>query len=66
MQPITPTPACPHCGSQNGFITDIVFKAKKLTGWDGADIDTDEYQVVTEKNPACSSCGKSVRRLFKT
>lgn len=65
MQPTRPTTCCPHCGGQSGFLTNVIFKAQRLTEWNGRDVDTENYTLTTETNPKCLDCGKSVRALFK-
>ena len=65
MQLAQPVTECPYCKGKSGFITNIVFKAKRLTGWAGDSEDTDSYQVASEANPKCADCFKSVRSLFK-
>lgn len=64
MTPTKPTASCPHCGGRSGFLTNIVFKAKRIHTWDGQDVDTDGYEVASETNPRCMDCGKAVRALF--
>lgn len=65
MTPTVPVTACPHCGGQSGFTTNIVFKAKRYASWDGRDVDTDGYTVASEADPRCADCGQPVRSLFK-
>ena len=59
------TICCPHCTGRSGFVTNIVFKAKRLTTWDGEDVDTDNYVVVSETDARCIDCGKSVRSAIQ-
>jgi len=65
MTPTVPVTVCPHCGGKNGFITNIVFKARHIQSWDCTAEDTEGYSVVSETDPRCQDCGKSVRALFK-
>ena len=60
-----PIECCPHCNGKGGFTTNIRYKANRLTGWDGEDVDTDNFIVVSETSPACVDCGKSVKKLMK-
>lgn len=64
MQPIIKTDSCPHCGGTTGFMTNAIYKATRLTAWDGQDADTDNYQLSSETNPKCGDCGKGLRSLF--
>lgn len=52
---------CPHCGGLGGYITNIVYKAIRMYSWDRTEVDTDSFSVVSETNPRCNDCGKSVR-----
>lgn len=65
MLPTKPVSACPHCGGESGYQTNVMFKAVRVARWNGADTDTDNYELVSETNPKCSDCGKPVRSLFK-
>jgi hypothetical protein len=65
MTPTVTVTACPHCGGQSGFATNIVFKATRLASWSGATQDTEGYTVASETDPRCQDCGKPVRSLFK-
>lgn len=65
---MTPKPGivcCPHCGSRDGFQTNIVFKAIRVSTWDQSDVDTEDYVVIKETNPICSGCQKSVRAVMQ-
>lgn len=57
--------ACPHCGGKNGILTNVVFKAVRVTTWDGKDADTDNYQLLSETDARCLDCLQPVRRAFK-
>ena len=64
MKPASPVSKCPHCGGVSGFITRVVFNARRLHDWSGGDIDTDNYTVASETSPSCADCGRAVRSLF--
>lgn len=64
MTPSIATNACPHCGGISGFMTNVTFKATRLTAWSGQDSATDDYQLTAETSPKCGDCGKAVRGLF--
>lgn len=57
--------ACPHCGGVSGYITNVVFKAIRIYNWGGADVDTEQYDLVAETNPRCNDCGKPVRSFVR-
>lgn len=61
MQAKDGTDKCPHCGGRNGFQTRIIFDCVRLSSWNGETVDTEGYKVVSETNPRCTDCGKSVR-----
>lgn len=65
MTPTISVESCPHCGGESGFITNIVFKARRLTSWGGMDLDTEGYEVASETDPRCVDCNKPVRSLFR-
>jgi hypothetical protein len=52
--------ACPHCGGLNGFLTTQKRSVTRVYGWDGESEDSDAT-VLSETNPRCQDCGKSVR-----
>ena len=65
MQPIKPATQCPHCAGKSGYITKIVFRAKRLYSWCGQDVDTEGYMAASETDPRCLDCGRPVRGLFR-
>lgn len=54
---------CPHCGGRNGFVTTRVYQATHNYSWDSKFEDGGDLTVLSEKNPVCQDCGKSVRSL---
>ena len=55
---------CPHCGGINGFFTRVIFDCQRFTSWASGDIDTEGYKIVSETNPRCMDCEKSVRSVM--
>lgn len=56
---------CPYCQGRNGFITDVVIKAKRMYSFDGRDTDTEDYSMASETNARCADCGKALRAQFR-
>lgn len=54
---------CPHCGSNEGAESKIVFEHSAYYGWDGEFDASAVQRTVSETIPACVSCGKRVPQL---